>query len=63
MSRLETPVLEKQTHLEERFRYGWREARQRLPDGSYALLRLPLTLYDVLHPQEFDKIMNNSRQS
>ena len=47
MSQVDTATLEKVAELQERFRYGWREARRRLPDGSYTWLRLPLTLYDV----------------
>jgi colicin import membrane protein len=36
------------------FRYGWRYVRRVLPDGSKILDQVPLTLEDVLHPQEGD---------
>jgi Uma2 family endonuclease len=38
------------------FRYGWRFVKKRLPDGSTDLVQVPLTLEDVLHPQEGDYI-------
>jgi Uma2 family endonuclease len=36
------------------FRYGWRYVRRILPDGSKTFDQVPLTLEDVLHPQEGD---------
>jgi colicin import membrane protein len=33
------------------FRYGYREVREKLPDGRSRWKRVPLTLEDVLHPQ------------
>src|SRR6202030_393353 len=48
---------------EDPFRYGWREVCRREPDGSYRIVNLPLTLWDVLHPQENDKIMNGLRHA
>jgi hypothetical protein len=39
------------------FRYGWRFVKHTLPDGSTDLVRVPLTLEDVLHPQEEDVIL------
>src|SRR5262245_12572377 len=41
---------------EERFRYGWRYVRRVGPDGKEVLDEVPLTLEDVLHPQEGDVI-------
>jgi hypothetical protein len=38
------------------FPYGWRFVRRTLPDGSTELEQVPLTLEDVLHPQEDDVI-------
>jgi Uma2 family endonuclease len=38
------------------FRYGWRYQRRTRPDGSEELCEVPLTLEDVLHPQEDDVI-------
>jgi Uma2 family endonuclease len=43
------------------FRYGWRHVRRRQPDGTEALEMVPLTLLDVLHPQEEDHVVENSR--
>ncbi len=36
------------------FRYGWRYVRRTLPDGRETLDQVPLTLEDVLHPEEED---------
>lgn len=38
------------------FYYGWRDVRRRQPDGSYKMVQLPLTIWDVLHPQFGDTI-------
>jgi hypothetical protein len=38
-------------------------ARRRGQDGSNEVLRLPLTLWEVVHPQEDDKIMQGTRHS
>jgi Uma2 family endonuclease len=43
------------------FRYGWRYVRRTMPDGKEELDLVPLTLLDVLHPQEDDHIPENSR--
>jgi colicin import membrane protein len=43
--------------------YGTRMVRQRQDDGSLATLRLPLTIWDVLHPQEGDHIVQSIRHS
>ena len=37
-------------------RYGWRPVRREQPDGSATMERVPLTLEDVLHPEESDQI-------
>ncbi len=44
------------------FRYGWRYVRVTRPDGRIDLEQIPLTLEDVLHPQEGDVIPENSQQ-
>lgn len=36
--------------------YGWRYVQRRQPDGTVATERVPLTLEDVLHPQEDDQV-------
>jgi Uma2 family endonuclease len=38
------------------FRYGWRYVPKTLPDGTETFEQVPLTLEDVLHPQEEDCI-------
>src|SRR5262249_14786912 len=38
------------------FRYGWRYVKHQRADGSIELKQVPLTLEDVLHPQEEDCI-------
>ncbi|HTU22301.1 MAG TPA: Uma2 family endonuclease [Gemmataceae bacterium] len=44
------------------FRFGWRYVQQIAADGSKESVRVPLTLDDVLHPQEGDEIPDNSQQ-
>jgi Uma2 family endonuclease len=44
------------------FRFGWRYVQQIRPDGSKESVRVPLSLDDVLHPQERDHIPQNSQQ-
>ncbi len=39
--------------------YGWREAVHQLPNGKTIRQRVPLTLYDILHPQVGDYRMHN----
>jgi Uma2 family endonuclease len=41
------------------FRYGWRYLRREKADGTEIWERMPLTLEDVLHPQEEDVIVQN----
>ena len=36
------------------FRYGWRYVKRELPGGQVELDQVPLTLEDVLHPEEED---------
>jgi Uma2 family endonuclease len=45
----------------DRFPYGWRDVRQPRPDGNVTWERIPLTLEDVLHPQEGDVIPENTQ--
>src|SRR5262249_49856579 len=45
------------------FRYGWRDVRVRQSDGSFLHLQRPLTLWDVLHPQEGDTIVQGLRHA
>ncbi len=44
------------------FRYGWRYVTRKRPDGSKEHVEVPLTLEDVLHPQEGDVIPENTQQ-
>jgi Uma2 family endonuclease len=41
------------------YRYGWRYVRRRLEDGNEVLEQVPLTLEDVLHPEEGDFIVQS----
>ncbi len=41
------------------FPYGWRYIKRDLASGSFTYDQVPLTLEDVLHPQEGDQIMHN----
>src|SRR5205085_174090 len=40
------------------YRYGWRYVPRKGPDGLMDLEQVPLTLEDVLHPEEGDFIVN-----
>ena len=44
------------------FRFGWRYVQEIGPDGSKVRKQVPLTLDDVLHPQEGDHISDNTQQ-
>ncbi len=48
---------------EDPFRYGWRFVKRQLPDGSEALVQVPLTLEDALHPEESDHISEDDLHS
>jgi Uma2 family endonuclease len=39
-----------------RYRYGWRYVERELPTGGITWEQVPLTLEDVLHPQEGDQV-------
>jgi Uma2 family endonuclease len=41
------------------FRYGWRYIRRTRPDGLVALEQVPLTLEDLLHPEEGDHVTHS----
>ena len=41
------------------FRYGWRPVEQRRPDGTLDVIRVPLTLDDLLHPREGDQVTHS----
>lgn len=41
------------------FRYGWRYVKVDRPDGTYEMRQEPLTLEDVLHPQEGDQVTHS----
>jgi len=45
------------------FRFGWRHVRHTQPDGTETWERVPLTLEDVLHPQEEDFIVQTAAHS
>lgn len=44
------------------FRFGWRYVQQIGPNGRKRSVQVPLTLDDVLHPQEGDHIPENRQQ-
>lgn len=45
------------------FFYGWRYVRHSLPDGGTRLDQVPLTRWDVLHPEEGDFIVTNENHA
>ena len=59
-SLIPTPPIPPPTPADENpFRYGWRFVRHTGPDGQETWEQVPLTLEDVLHPQEGDHISEN----
>ncbi len=42
------------------FRYGWRYLQHTLPDGTTQIEQVPLTLEDLLHPEEGDQVTHNA---
>jgi hypothetical protein len=59
MTRVITPPLPPPPETDP-YRYGWRYVRQVGPDGTETWEEVPLTLEDVLHPQEGDFLVNDS---
>jgi colicin import membrane protein len=41
------------------YRYGWRYVRRDQAEGAYVMEQTPLTLEDVLHPQEGDQVTHS----
>ena len=48
-----------QTEPADIYPYGWRYVERVLPDGSVCFDQVPLTLEDVLHPQEGDQVTHS----
>src|SRR5689334_7924448 len=44
----------------DRYRYGWRYASRTLPDATEEFTEVPLTVEDLLHPKEGDRIPENT---
>lgn len=60
MTKPSDPVARKQAEWEtDPFRYGWRTVEVVGPDGQPTWKDVPLTIEDVLHPQEEDHFMLN----
>lgn len=59
--RLETysPPAAGEADLTDPYRYGWRYVRRDRPDGGYEMEQVPLTLEDVLHPEEGDQVTHS----
>ena len=49
--------------VEARYPYGWREQVKIMADGRSVVERIPLTLADVLHPQEDDFLMTSDEHA
>ena len=58
---LTRPALDDSTSTDQSdpYRYGWRYVRQDRDDGTYVTEQIPLTLEDVLHPEEGDQVTHN----
>jgi Uma2 family endonuclease len=53
------PAVSEQVIDTEPIHYGWRFVRRDLPDGNYTVEQIPLTLEDVLHPEEGDQVTHS----
>src|SRR3990167_5644573 len=60
MSTVVDPKTTKPPVEEDPFRYGWRYVQIKGLDGQVTLQQIPLTLEDVLHPQDDDFIVNTA---
>ncbi|MCU0491684.1 MAG: Uma2 family endonuclease [Chloroflexaceae bacterium] len=60
MSTIETPTTVSAAAPADAFPYGWRYVRHDKPDGTWVMEQVPLTLEDVLHPQEDDQATHSS---
>lgn len=60
MTRMARPTLSFSGPANDPFRYGWRLKRRVLADGSEEFDQVPLTLEDVLHPEEEDFIVHST---
>ncbi len=60
MARFQPSVSRKTKAPPDPFRLGWRDVQRRGPDGNFHWVREPLTKWDVLHPQEYDYIVQNN---
>lgn len=59
MTTTEPVAIPAEVPVEDPFRYGWRWVPNDPIDGRHKLRRIPLTLEDVLHPEEGDEIMHS----
>jgi Uma2 family endonuclease len=53
------PDIDAAAHDEDPFRYGWRYVRRERPDGYVVFDEIPLTLEDLLHPEEGDHVTHS----
>lgn len=53
------PAVDEQATHTEPIHYGWRFVRRDLPDGNYTVEQIPLSLEDVLHPEEGDQVTHS----
>jgi colicin import membrane protein len=56
----QTTVAEPQPSPPSKIEYGFRDVITKNPDGTTDLVRIPLTLEDVLHPQFGDFILEST---
>jgi Uma2 family endonuclease len=56
-----TPPAGQTAVLADLFRYGWRYVRRQLPDSGEVFEQVPLTLEDLLHPEEGDQVTHNKQ--
>jgi Uma2 family endonuclease len=54
------PEAETATTATNPFRYGWRFVQRELPDGNVEIEQIPLTLEDLLHPEEGDQVTHST---
>ncbi len=54
------PAIETESDETDPFRYGRRFVQRELPDGTVQIDQIPLTLADLLHPEEGDQVTHST---
>lgn len=60
MTTTATPPPPSSAETDDPYLYGWRYVQHDLPDGNIVVEQVPLTLEDVLHPEEGDQVTHSA---